>query len=114
MKRLLNYFLLLIPSALFFTTLWTVLVVGGLYHSTDSVPILDFKPPFVMPEFGEYYNVSEPMVWVIWFLFIGFIFFIPYYILKKRRTRLTLKIFLAFLISISLFFFTLIFIYPKK
>jgi len=101
-KRISTHILLLIPSAVFFTSLWTILVVGRLYYSTDSVPILDFIPPFVRPQFGELYNVNEPFVWIVWLLFVVLIFLVPHYVLKKGKTRLFL--FLAFIAILIAFF----------
>ncbi|MES2571430.1 MAG: hypothetical protein V4710_15425 [Verrucomicrobiota bacterium] len=82
------YLVLLIPAFLFAAALWTVSVSGRLYYCWDSVPLLDFIPPFVHPgvmlnsRIHDRYIASPWLVWAIWPLFITAAFVLPVLVVR--------------------------------
>ena len=70
-KRTLVYLALLVPSVLVSAIAWEFFAVGRLYYCSDSVPLLNFIPPFVHPVPDDHYIASPPVVYGIWFLLVA-------------------------------------------
>ena len=57
---------------------WEHRVVGVLYVCTDSVPILDFIPPFVHSgPTGDVYLVPEALVYLTWDAYVAVSLLVP-------------------------------------
>jgi hypothetical protein len=84
----LSYLLLLVPSLIFVAALWTFAVAGRLYYCWDSVPLLDFVPPFVhlATDSRDHYIAPAALVWTLWCIFILFGFALPL-ILRRLFAR---------------------------
>src|SRR5258708_34822533 len=87
-KRILVYFALLVPSTLIGAAEWEFLAVGRLYYCSDTVPLLDFIPPFVHDVPDDHYIASRFTVYAIWFLFAAITIALPAIAiwLSSRRT----------------------------
>lgn len=81
-KILPSYVLFIIPSLITGTLIWTIFVDGKLYYCSDKMPILDFIPPFVHVSPYDYWIADPKLVWAIWFLLIGLMLIIPYFLAK--------------------------------
>jgi len=59
--------------------IWEHQVTGILYRCADSVPILDFIPPFVHSKghTGDVYLVPEAQVYRTWYAYLAVCFVIP-------------------------------------
>jgi hypothetical protein len=82
MKLLQSIFIyaLLAAMALFAAAcIWEHRVTGVLYRCTDSVPILDFIPPFVHSggHTGDAYLVSQAQVYHTWYAYLGVSLAVP-------------------------------------
>lgn len=82
-KFLIFYFVFLAPVFVLSTQVWHFLVDGKLYFCTDSVPIINFIPPFVHPDYGDYYIAPEPVVYSVWLLLVLITLLLPVYLAKK-------------------------------
>jgi hypothetical protein len=82
------YIGLLLPSCVVFVTVWQWCVVDVLFHCWDSVPILDFLPPFAHPNAlldgkqVDFYYVPEFLVYLLWIVFLAGILFLPALVIR--------------------------------
>lgn len=75
-------------SSLVALALWFFLVDGKLFYCNDSVPFLDFIPPFVHgKEVEDYFIVAPFIVYAVWIVFIVAIFLLPAYLTKKYLAK---------------------------
>jgi len=85
------YFLFLFLTALIITLIWSLFIDGNLYYCSDKIPFLDFFPPFVHTSpygpTGDFFITSPVIVWVVWVLFIGLIFSIPYFLTRSFKLK---------------------------
>ena len=74
-----SYAFLLVLALFAAACLWEYQVVGVLYRCTDSLPILDFIPPFVHPgeHTGDVYLVSRAQVYWTWYAYLGASLLLP-------------------------------------
>jgi hypothetical protein len=81
------YVLLLIPSLLLMATMWTFAISGRLYYCWDSVPLLDFIPPFVhsASDARDHYVAPALIVWALWAAFLVGGFALPAWALQQFR-----------------------------
>ncbi len=78
LKTLFLFCALTVISLLAAASIWECRVVGVLYRCSDSVPLLDFIPPFVHPgEVGDLYLVSESLVYRTWYTYLGVSLLLP-------------------------------------
>ena len=73
------YFLLAMMTLFIAACVWEHSVAGVLYRCTDSVPILDFIPPFVHSgdHTGDAYLVSQARLYHTWYAYIGVSLVVP-------------------------------------
>ena len=82
------YLLFLLISFVIALVLWFFLVDGKLFYCSDSVPFLDFIPPFVHgKQVGDYFIVSPFIVYLVWFVFLFAIFLTPAYLTRKYLAK---------------------------
>ena len=79
-------------------SLWSFVISSNLFYCSDSVPFLDFIPPFVHgSQFGDFFIVNPNIVYVLWLLLIFLIFIVPYYLVvrvnlkKKKKGKINKK-----------------------
>lgn len=63
------YFFFLLLFFLVISIIWHTVANGSFYYCSDAVPVLDFFPPFVHSEFGDYYKVPPAIVYFSWVVF---------------------------------------------
>lgn len=86
MVNIVLYLVLLLPSLIVVSILWSIIHNLFLFRCTDWFPISDLIPPFVHgAQYGDYYIAPEPVVFVIWGLFIGLIFILPLLAIPKLK-----------------------------
>jgi hypothetical protein len=86
-KSIISYVLLFIPSLFLVAGLWTAAVAGRLYYCWDSVPFLDFVPPFVHADVDprDHYIASVGAVWALWICLLLFALVLPLMVLWVLR-----------------------------
>jgi hypothetical protein len=105
-KTIFYYLLFFVPLLILAMVIWTFLIDGNLYYSSDKIPLLDFIPPFVHNfKYGDYYIVSPILVWGIWFSLVGLVITIPLLIIKKLY-KIKILIGLLFVGLIVFYFFS--------
>lgn len=74
-----SYGFLLVLMLIAAAGVWEHQVVGTLFRCTDSLPILDFLPPFVHPgeHTGDAFLVSQAQVYGTWCGYLGAILLLP-------------------------------------
>lgn len=84
------YIVLLILSFIFIGTLWSLFITNRWYVCTDTILVLDFIPPFVhnYVDPHDYYVLPPYLVWTVWVILFGSLFWIP----KKLLDMLTHKL----------------------
>ena len=77
-------YLVLVAISLFVAaTIWSQQVSGVLYRCSDSVPVLDFMPPFVHTNTAKYgqtgdcYLVPESQVYSVWYRYVATCLLLP-------------------------------------
>lgn len=72
------YILLLIPTVIIGAILWSALHEAFLFHCSDWIPVLDLIPPFVHgSQYGDYYIAPEPVVYIVWVIYLLAMFSFP-------------------------------------
>jgi len=92
-KSIIRYILLVIPSILSLSLVWTSWIDGWLYDCSDTIPLVNFLPPFVHPYRGtnpnvipintDHYIYPEAVVWTVWVIFLIAMFALPYLLMKR-------------------------------
>lgn len=100
------YLFLLIPAFFLVCITWFLSVDGKLYRCTDTVPILDFFPPFVHGlQFNDYFIAPKSEVYATWHFFIVNIFAVALLMLVflKKKYKVLYGVFGLFLTGFIIF-----------
>lgn len=98
----LSYVGFLIPSFLFVSMLWHLLVEDVLYYCADRAPLLDFFPPFTHGR-EDHYVASPMVVKLLWYLFVAGLLLLPAGVIWSRRRWLRVAVPVLGLLALSLF-----------
>ncbi|MBP9797886.1 hypothetical protein KBC70_01940 [Candidatus Woesebacteria bacterium] len=104
--KILNYLLLLPITFLLAAIIWSMKIDGNLYVCNDTLPILNFIPPFVHGSmFGDYYLTAKGHVYSTWAMFIAFAFITPLYLLAAvgKDKKLFVKSLILSVLAIIIF-----------
>jgi len=83
-----NYLLFFVPTLIVLLLLWFFLVDGKLFYCSDTMPGLDFIPPFVHgKQVGDYLIVPAFILYSVWIVFILAIVLLPAYLTQKHLVK---------------------------
>ena len=82
-KKILIYLLYFVPVSAIILSIWYFFVDGVLYYCSDKVPVIDFIPPFVHPDAGDYFIASPFVIYLAWIGFIVIAICLSLFLVKK-------------------------------